>query len=502
MPAVKEPHGARIPKDRRASIAVDLGAESCRVSLLRWIDGRPNFTLVHRFPNGPVQEQDGLHWQFRNIISEVEDGIHRCAALAPEGIRSLAVDGWGVDYVRMPVMGEAAAEPFCYRDERTVRAKEELHRRIAPERLRELTGVQQLRLNTLYQLYSDRLEGRPESRWLQLPEYLLYRLGAEPVAEYTNATHTGLIELSCRTWCKEIFDAADLTIECAPRIVPPGTLLGKLNGALAQHPTLCDVKLIAPACHDTASAIAGIPAINHDWAYISSGTWSLVGTLVKEPMNGPTVRTDDFTNLGAIGDMICFHKSVNGMWLLKQCMSSWDEQGASWTLEALLRAAEAIPAPDALLEVDDPDLLLMGEMPRRINGQRRKRGLPQLNESPNEAPAFASLILRSLAARYAQVLASVHRHIGKPLQRVFVVGGGCRNSMLNRLIAEATGLPIICGSPESSTLGNLAVQISALESNHGASSEAFFAEVAAWAMILNVHEAECTHSPKAILESR
>ena len=196
-----EPRG---PQDRRASIAVDLGAESCRVSLLRWTVSGPDLQLVHRFPNGPVRAADhSLRWPLQTILSGIETGICKAAQLAPEGVRSIAVDGWAVDYVRLDADGHLLGDPFCYRDERTGRAASALHERIAPETIREITGVAQQNFNTLYQLYADRLQDLRPDRWLNLPEYCLFRWGAAPIAEYTNASHTQLVDLWAGNWSSE-----------------------------------------------------------------------------------------------------------------------------------------------------------------------------------------------------------------------------------------------------------------------------------------------------------
>jgi rhamnulokinase len=472
------PDMALLPADARASIAVDLGAESCRVSLLRWLDGKPEIRLVHRFANAPRVVSGGLHWDLEMIEAGLEDGLRRCAAIATEGVRSIAVDGWAVDYVRLDADGKALADPFCYRDERTIQAERALHRKIAPERLRELTGVQLIRINTLYQLYADKLQGLP---WLNLPEYILSRWGGSRVAEYTNATHTQMVELYQRQWCREIFDVAQLDLAAAPKLVPPGTEIGKLSGPLAQLPVFRDTVLIAPACHDTASAIAGIPATGNNWAYISSGTWSLVGTVLEQPRNGEAAAEENFTNLGAVGGRICFHKNVNGMWLIRQCMEAWAAGGRSWTVPELVAAAEAIETPDGLLDVDDPDLLLAGRMPQRINAQRLRKGLEALDERPENAPVFASLIFHSLASRYAEVLDRVGVHSSKKLKRLFVVGGGSQNDYLNRLTKEATGLELLRGAAESSTVGNFAVQMAVLEGSRDAVIGAYAEKVSRWA---------------------
>jgi rhamnulokinase len=452
------------PRDPRGLVAVDLGAESCRVSVLRWAGGEPTITLVHRFSNQPLLQGDALHWDLGMILRGVDEGLRKAAELATEGLRSLAVDGWAVDYVWLDASGEPLADPFCYRDLRTLAAEQLLFRHISADRLRELTAIQPLRINTLFQLFADRLASNPPGvLWLNLPEYVLHWLGGRAVSEWTSAGHTQLVDAATDTWSKEIFKAANLDLACAPPLVATGSGLGYLTGPLAHLPAFVDTLLIAPACHDTASAIAGIPAQGDDWAYISSGTWSLVGTLVPRAIWSAKAAADGFTNLAAAGGDTCFHVNVNGMWLIKQCMVEWESAGHAWDIVGLVAAAEREPAPAHLLHVDEPDLLLPGAMIERINLQLTRAGHAPLSGAPENAPTVANLIFHSLAARYAQVLAQVAEHTAKPLRRVFVVGGGSRNEYLNRLLAEASGLEVHRGSPESSTLGNFAMQMAVLE---------------------------------------
>lgn len=461
---------ALLPTDLRALIAIDLGAESCRVSLLRWINNEPQIELVHRFPNAASETPDGLHWNLAGILAGLDEGLRKCATIATEGIRSIAVDGWGVDYVRLAANGKPVAQPFCYRDERTVTAEESLNARISAQRMRELTGIGLLRINTAYQLFADDASVRTLP-WLNLPEYILYSLGARAVSERTLASHTQLLTMptadSPGEWCEEIVRELDIPASAMPELVNPGTDIGQLTGPLTELSAFRHTRLIAPCCHDTASAIAAIPDAADDWAYISSGTWSLVGTLLPQPNNSQRARDENFTNLIGADGTICFHKNVNGMWLLRQCMETWAAEGTTLDIAELVEAASHATVPDYTLDVDDPDLLLSGRMPQRINAQLHRRNLPELSTHAADAPAMAAFLFHSLAARYAQVLASVAAITGKPLRRLHIMGGGSQNEFLNRLTAQATGLEVHRVGTECSTVGNFAVQLATLEQTPG-----------------------------------
>jgi rhamnulokinase len=454
------------PADQRALVAIDLGAESCRVSLLRWENNHANVQLVHRFSNQANIRPDGLRWDIHRILSELERGLRDCAAIAIEGIRSIAVDGWAVDYVRLDERGNAIADPFCYRDGRTLATEPILHNRLSAEAMRDITGIQLLRINTAYQLLADSDDFRP-LRWLNLPEYVLYRLGGRPVSERTNASHTQMLNLEGE-WSEQIFAALESRLSSAPALVDPGTDLGALTGALAELPPYSDTRLVAPACHDTASAIASIPDTSDDWAYISSGTWSLVGTVLASPINTPQARAENFTNLRGVDNTFCFHKNINGMWLLRQCMEVWNDDLVQTgrellTVPQLVEAAASFAPLEFTLEVDDPDLLLPGRMPERINAQLRRRGLREVDPTPDHAAELASFLFHSLAARYAEVLRKVATITGKQLKRLYVMGGGSQNELLNRLTGAATGLQVVRVGTECSTIGNFAVQLAALE---------------------------------------
>jgi rhamnulokinase len=468
--------------ERRALIAVDLGAESCRVSLLSWVEDSPRIELVHRFPNHAIERADGLRWDIDRICVGVEEGIRQCAEIVAESgpsVRSIGVDGWAVDYVRLDGDGIPLADPYCYRDNRTAEAERALHEVISPRRLRELTGVQLQKINTLYQQYADVLGGEePGEMWLNLPEYLIHRWGGRAIAERTNATHSEMVAIRSGEWCEEILNAARLDVKRMPTLVDPGTDVGQLSGPLATLSALRETRLLAPCCHDTASAIAGIPAQGDDWAYISSGTWSLIGTVLDEPCMVEEGEAGGFTNLAAAGGRICFHKNLNGMWLIRQCIETWAVEGHGWEIADLIVEARGVSsfAREELIVVDDPELLLPGRMPQRINEQRARRTLPPFSTAAAHAPQLASLIFQSLASRYAEVLRQIASLSRKPLRRIFIVGGGSRNELLNELTAQATGMKVFRGSAESSTIGNFATQLAALEGNSSAEAIAMWAQ--------------------------
>ncbi|HUB30661.1 MAG TPA: FGGY-family carbohydrate kinase [Terracidiphilus sp.] len=447
----------------QALVAIDLGAESCRVSMLRRIDDAPEIRMVRRFANGPVERTGGIYWDLDRICRELNDGLRQTSELAPEGIASIGVTGWAVDYVRLNAAGAPLGLPHCYRDPRNAAAMGAAHGIVPAERLYARTGVQIQPINTIYQLFADTQAGIPAGTpWVNLPEYILHWLGAPLVAEYTNATHTGLVDPETRSWAGEIFRDLGLDCNAAPQLVQPGTLLGPLRADLRCLRGFGETVLIAPACHDTASAVAGIPANDDFWAYISSGTWSLVGVVDAEPHRSPGACACGFTNLGAAGGRVLFHRGLVGMWLLRQCLNTWDDQ-RGWDLSDLIAAARKLPAPDESLDLDDVAFVTPGDMPARMNEQRRRRGLRALPEGCDAAPHYANLIFHSLAHRYGAVLREIEMLTGKQPRRICVVGGGNRNDYLNTLTENATGLPVVRCAAESSTLGNFAVQLARLE---------------------------------------
>lgn len=447
-----------------ARVALDLGAQSCRVSLLRWNGGQPSIEVVHRIANAPIHIGEQLHWDLNGILTGLEEGLRKAAAIATEGIASIAVDCWGVDYVRLNADGKPLAQPFCYRDERTKATKEEGDRRITPYDLYQITGAMPVALNTAYQLMADPACGMDaKAPWVMIPEYITMWLGGRRASEYTHATHTGLVDLKTGNWSAEAFKILGLELSAAPEIVRAGTVVGKLQGALAELPAYANTQLIMPACHDTASAIAGIPTDLGSVLYISSGTWSLVGTRTSASCTTRQAFDAGYTNLGAASGDLLFHSMINSMWVLQQCMLGWEAQGRAWEIGALIKAAEDAPASAGLLNMDAEALMLDTDMPGRINSELGKLGLEAIPDVAGNEPRFARLIFESLAARYGSALESLESMLGRKMTGIHMLGGANRNKLLVKMTEERTGLKVEIGQTESTTVGNLAVQMASAE---------------------------------------
>src|SRR6185437_3374099 len=445
-----------------ARVAIDLGAESCRVSLLRWKSGKPSIDVVHRIANGPVHRGASLRWPLQKILAGLEEGLRKAAAAAPEGIASIGVDSWGVDYVRLRADGQPLDDPFCYRDERTVATKDAADRIISPFELYQITGAFPLRLNTVYQLMADPASGiDARAPWITIPDYILYWLGGSRGSEYTHATHTGLVDLKTGDWSAEVFRQLGLPIEAAPPIVHAGDVVGKVRGPLAALHTYKNTELIAPACHDTASAIAGISSDLSSAAYISSGTWSLVGTIIQQPVTTRHAFDAGYTHLGAATGGLLFHSLINSMWVLKQCMDQWAAEGRPWEIEKLVQEASACCVTTGVLDMDAEPLMLDTGMPERINKELMRRGFEGIADVPGNEPVFARTIFESLAIRYASALANLEKMSGRRLKGIHMMGGATRNKLLVKLTEQRTGLPVEIGQTEGSTVGSLAVQLAA-----------------------------------------
>jgi len=447
----------------RNVVAVDLGAESGRLVLCRWNGSEGTLEEIHRFPNGPQQVGNHLVWDIERLWGEILRGLLKAATKTEGHLDSVGVDGWGVDYALLDAAGNRLGHSFCYRDARNVPAMEKTFSKVPQERIYEITGIQFLPFNTVYQLVAHAAEFPEEwdraARWLTLPEYFHYRLTGVATAEYTEASTTQLLDVRTKSWSKELASALGLSLEKFPPIVQAGAVLGKLCPEVGQEVGLADTQVIAPACHDTGSAVAGIPFSHEGSAFISSGTWSLVGTVLLEPVvkGGGQGRT--FTNEGGVAGSIRFLQNVIGLWLLQECLREWNGQGLRLTAADLAAQCLGTPPEGPYFDADETTYLAPGNMVERINAGLHAAGFPE----EKRPPELAAIIFRSLARRYAEVLGEIRRLSGKSIKRICIVGGGVKNEALNRLTELVTGIEVVRGPSESTAAGNIAVQIAALE---------------------------------------
>lgn len=443
--------------------AVDLGAESGRVLLARWTSRGLALEEVHRFANRPVTVRGHLLWDVLGLWEETLVGLRKARALAGT-LDSVGVDTWGVDYALVDDRGLPLGLPHAYRDRRTDGAMARVFARIPREAVYARTGVQFQPFNTLYQLAC---EPRPlldaAHRLLLLPDLFHSWLSGELVGERTNATTTQLWDAGAEGWSAELAAAIGLPTRLLPPVVGPGTVLGPLLSDL-RDALGSDAQVIAPATHDTGSAIAAIPAVSADgWAYISSGTWSLVGLELPAPHVSPAALAANFTNEGGVFGTTRFLANVMGLWLLQSCRRSWAARGRAYGYDELVALAEASPAfAGPALDPDDPAFLAPDDMAVAIDTWLAVRGAAPVSADPG---ATARRVFESLVLRYREALetatALTGRGQGTPgaLRAVHVVGGGARNRLLNQWLADATGLPVVAGPAEATGLGNALLQL-------------------------------------------
>ncbi len=447
----------------RNCVAIDLGAESGRLVLCTWSGKEGALREVYRCRNGPLRDGTHLVWDTEYLWREMLKGLGLAAREAGGPIDSIGIDGWAVDYVLLDASGNRIGKPYCYRDPRNSLQMQRAFSIVPKKRIYEITGIQFLPFNTLYQLLAHIQEFPHEwetaSQWLNLPEYFLFRMSGISAAEYTNATHTQMVDVFGRVWSNELLQGFGLSPEKFPPIIQPGAILGKLRREVTEELGLKNVKVIAPACHDTGSAVAGIPLSHEDLAFISSGTWSLVGTVLPRPVVSEEALDLNFTNEGGICGTIRFLKNVIGMWLLQQCLEEWKGQGLAITAAELAAHCVGLSTEGPFFVIDPEAFLAPGNMIARINAALKQKGFAEQSD-PTE---LAGTVFRSLARRYAEVISEVRQVSGKSLKRVCIVGGGVRNEVLNRLTQDYTGLEVLRGPSECAAAGNAAVQIAALE---------------------------------------
>ena len=436
-------------------VAVDLGAESGRVVLGRFDGGRVSLEEVHRFPNTAVKLPDGLHWDILRIFSEIKEGLAKAAReVRVEGV---GIDSWGVDFGLLDGDGALVSNPYHHRDPRTEGLVEKTFGIVPKEEIYRTTGIQFLPINTLYQLLAMR--GSPlleaAETMLLIPDLINYWLTGEKACEYTNATTTQLVDLERGGWSEDLLERFGIPGSVLAPIVLPATEFGPLLPEVAEElGTRADLPVFAVASHDTASAVVAVPAQADDFAYISSGTWSLVGVESREPIVTREAMEANFTNEGGFAGTTRFLKNVMGLWILQECRKQWARDGNEYSYEELARLAKDAPSAGALVDPDHPAFLAPGNMVSRVQSFCERMG-----QTPPEGPAaIARCVFESLALKYGHAIEQAQRLTGRNVGSINVVGGGSRNALLCQLTADASGLPVVAGPVEATAMGNVMVQ--------------------------------------------
>jgi rhamnulokinase len=435
-------------------VAIDLGAGSGRALVGAVTDEGLSFREVHRFAYGPRPSAGHLRWDMTRLEAGLRDGLAaaRAAAAGGPALASVGVDAWGVDYGLIDRDGRLLEEPIAYRDARTDGVMEAVCARLGREAIFARTGIQFMPINTLYQLVAHVRDGLPPGtdRLLMMPDLCHLLLSGSRTGEYTNASTTQLLDAAAGTWDDALIARLGLPRDILPPLVPPGADLGPLRTAFAGGGE--GVRVIVPATHDTASAVVGTP-LRPGWAFISSGTWSLVGVERRAPLRTAEALAANFTNEGGAGGTIRLLRNVMGLWLLEACRREWG--AAAPDHEALVAGAGALPRAAGLIDVEDIGLLNPPSMLGAIRAQLAAAGA---GDPPAEPAAIARVIFDSLAAGYARVIATIERLTGEAIPGIHIVGGGSRNAYLNQATADATGRPVIAGPVEATAAGNLIVQ--------------------------------------------
>jgi rhamnulokinase len=436
-------------------IAVDLGAGSGRVFLASVDPGRSSLEEIRRFYYPPRAKNGNVRWDFGLILNEIKAGLKQAARRAYDlgrPVRSIGIDSWAVDYGLLD-NEKLIDDPVCYRDDRTSGTMEKVFAVVPRRSIFERTGIQFQTFNTLFQLCSEGDNIEKASKLLLLPDLINYFLTGKMVAEFTNATTTQMVNAATGTWDDELLGRLNLPDAILPGIVPAGSDLGKLKRDVATEVGLPDVHVIAPGTHDTASAVAAAP-ISPDWAYISSGTWSLIGVETDKPIINAEVEGQNFTNEGGVYGTTRFLKNVMGLWIFESCRREWKDRGIQVEYETIVDEVSSRDGFSALIFPDDSRFLNPASMLSTLERQLHETG----QEFDDDPVSISKMIFDSLAFRYASVLRSIESLTGRKLEGVQVLGGGGRNRYLNQMTANVSGLNVKAGLFEATVVGNVLVQ--------------------------------------------
>ena len=443
-------------------LAFDLGAESGR-AIIGEFDGETiNLKDVHRFPNLPVAVPDGLHWNVLGLWTEIKTGLRKAGQMTGNNLASLGMDTWGVDFGLLDKQGVLLGNPYHYRDARTDGMVEKAFAQVPKNEIFQQTGIQFLQLNSLYQLYSMVLSESPALQvartFLTMPDLLNYWLSGRMVNEFTNATTTQCFDTSRNTWAVPLLDRLNIPSGMFGEVVPSGTILGSLLPGVSDECETSAIPVIAPACHDTGSAVAAVPASGKNFAWISSGTWSIMGVEAPSPVVNDQSLALEMTNEGGVGFTYRLSKNIMGLWPVQECRRTWAKHGHEYSYDELTALAAQAPALRSIINVDHHDFFQPGDMPARIQAYCKATN-QWIPETPGEIVRVA---LEGVALKYKSTLNNLEKLLGYPLDTVHIVGGGTRNKLLSQFAADAMNRTVVTGPIEATAIGNLLVQAIAL----------------------------------------
>jgi rhamnulokinase len=441
--------------EQKSFLAFDLGAQSGRAILARLHSGVLTTQEIHRFKNEPVEYGSSLHWDVPRLWWEMRKALSELQSVELAGI---GVDAWGVDYALLGDRGELLQNPYHYRDSRTVGMMEEVFSKVSKEEIYGSTGIQFMPINTLYQLFAAKRHTptilRAAQKLLTIPDLFNYWLTGKAVCEFTNASTTQLANPVTRVWASDLIERLGLPEHLFAQMVEPGTVIGPLQCRLAKNAAFANTPVIAPATHDTGSAVVAISA-REGTAFLSSGTWSLVGTEIDRPILSSEALQLNFTNEGGVEGTTRLLKNVMGLWMLQECLRAWAANGQSHEdIELLEMAARETPFT-SLVDPDHDSFLRPTDMPTAIDAFCKRTDQP----SPKSHGAYVRAILESLAFKYGNVIGHLEKLIDSPIEKIRVIGGGSKNRLLNQFTADATGKPVHAGPAEATAIGNVAMQI-------------------------------------------
>jgi rhamnulokinase len=440
----------------RDLLAIDLGAESGRGVLGRFDGSTIALDVVHRFPNGPVPTLDTLHWDVLRLHAEILNALRACAGRGD--LASVGVDTWGVDFALLGRGGTLLGNPRHYRDPHTEGVMEQAFRTVPRAEIYRRTGLQFMRFNSLYQLIALKNAGSPlldvAETLLFIPDLFHYFLTGIKANEFTDASTSQMLDPVTRQWAYDVVQAFGLPARMLGSIVQPGTVLGPLRAAVAADTGVTPVPVVAPATHDTGSAVAAVPARGESWAYLSSGTWSLLGAELPQPLVTDAALAANFTNEGGVAGTTRLLKNIAGLWLVQECRRAFEKAGHAYTYDELVKLAGAAPPFASLVDPDDSSFMLPPSMPQAVAEFCRKTGQPV----PGEPGAVVRCCLESLALKYRWVLTRLEEVTGRRYDVLHVVGGGSKNALLCQMTADAIARPVLAGPVEATALGNVLVQ--------------------------------------------